>query len=76
MKQKISQLIAILITTISVNAQEPVVQETLEKLLEAVGENITEDTDILEFQEDLEKYKRFPLNINTATVEELMKLHL
>lgn len=76
MKQKISQLIAILITTISVNAQEPVVQETLEKLLEAVGENITEDTDILEFQEDLEKYKRFPLNINTATVEELMKLHI
>ena len=76
MKKKISYLIGILIMAMNLKAQEPVVQETLEKLLESVGENLTEDTDIQEIQEDLEKYRKSPIDINSATLEELMNLHL
>lgn len=57
-------------------AQEPAVQQTVEDLLESVGENLSDETDIQEILEDLETFRQNPLNINLATQIELRRLHL
>lgn len=63
------------IATFSV-AQEPIVQQRVEELLESVGENLNDETDIQEILEDLEGYRMNPLQINFATTEDLGRLHL
>lgn len=57
-------------------SQEQVVQQTVEDLLESVGENMSDDTDIQEVLEDLENFRQNPLNINEAMKAELFRLHL
>lgn len=57
-------------------AQEPLVQQTVEDLLESVGEGMSDDTDIQEILDDLEGFRQNPLKINLATIEELSRLHL
>ena len=56
--------------------QEPVVQQTVEDLLESVGENMSEDTNFQEILDDLENFRQHPLPINLVTEEELNQLHL
>lgn len=58
------------------NAQEPVVLRVTEDLLESVGENMSDETDIQEILDDLEGFKQNPLKINLASTDDLMRLHL
>ena len=58
------------------HAQESVVQQTVEDLLESVGEDLSDDTDIQEILDDLENFRQNPLKINLATAEEFSRLHL
>lgn len=58
------------------HAQEPLIQQIVEDLLESVGEDLSDDTDIQEILDDLENFRQNPLKINRATSEELMHLHL
>lgn len=63
------------IATVS-SAQESAVQQTVENLLESVGEDLSDDTDIQEILDDLEYFRQNPLKINLATIEEFSRLHL
>lgn len=58
------------------NAQNPVLNQITEDLLESVGENMSDDTDIQEILDDLEGFMQNPLKINLATKDDLMHLHL
>ena len=58
------------------NAQDPLVQQTVEDLLESVGEGVSDDTDIQEILDDLESFRQNPIKINLATMEELSRLHV
>lgn len=58
------------------NAQSPVANQVTEDLLESVGENMGDDTDIQEILDDLEGFRQYPLNINLASKDELKRLHL
>jgi DNA uptake protein ComE-like DNA-binding protein len=53
-----------------------VTEKTIETIVESILENLDEETDASLIVEDLESYAERPLNINTATAEELGKLHL
>lgn len=57
-------------------AQEPAAQNTVENLLESVGENLSDDTDIQEILEDLESFRQNPLNVNHASQDEFERLHI
>jgi len=71
-------LLFLLILDISMvsQAQDPMVQQTVEDLLESAGENMSDDTDFQEILDDLTRLKQNPLQINQATPDELMQLHL
>ncbi len=58
------------------NAQNPVVNQVTEDLLESIGENMSDDTDIQEILDDLEGFRQNPLMINRASADDLMRLHL
>lgn len=58
------------------SAQNPLVNQLTEDLLESVGENLNDDTDIQEILEDWERLKQNPLMINSASSDDLMHLHL
>ncbi len=58
------------------NAQSPVVTQVAEDLLESVGENMSDDTDIQEILDDLENFSQNPLKINLASADDLKQLHL
>jgi len=58
------------------NAQNPVVNQVTEDLLESVGENMSDDSDIQEILDDLEGFRQNPLKINLASGDDLMRLHL
>jgi len=58
------------------NAQNPVVNQITEDMLESLGENMSDDTDIQEILDDLEDFIQNPLKINLASNEDLMRLHL
>lgn len=58
-----------------VHAQESLVQNALEDLIESLGEELGDDSDIQEILDDLENYRQNPLKINSATPDELMRLH-
>ena len=57
-------------------AQSPVVTQITEDLLESVGENMSDDTDIQEVLDDLEGFSQNPLQINLASIDDLKRLHL
>lgn len=57
-------------------AQDPMIQKTVEDLLESTGENMSDETDFQEILDDLIRLKQNPILINRATSEELMRLHL
>jgi len=58
------------------NAQSPVVTQITEDLLESVGENMSDDSDIQEIQDDLEGFIQNPLKINLASSDDFIRLHL
>jgi len=57
-------------------AQNPVANQITEDLLESVGENMSDDTDIQEILDDLQGFSQNPLKINLASVDDLKRLHL
>jgi hypothetical protein len=57
-------------------SQEPAVQETIENLVESLGDELDENTDIQEIIDDLTWFSQNPLAINLATKEEFQRLHL
>ena len=59
-----------------VQAQSPVTNQVAEDLLESVGENMSDDAVIQEILDDLEGFRQNPLNVNLASKDELMRLHL
>jgi hypothetical protein len=74
--KKLILLIWICSLTASGFSQDPAVQQIVEDLLESAGENMSDDTDIQEILEDLEHLRQNPLQINSASYDELIGLHL
>ena len=74
--KSIGLIILILCLTVIANAQNPVMNQITEDLLESAGENMSDDTDIQEILDDLEGFLQNPLKINQATKDDLMRLHL
>ena len=69
-------LILILTLAVFSNAQNPKVTQITEDLLESVGENMSDDSDIQEILDDLEGFSQNPLKINLASKDDLLRLHL
>ncbi len=57
-------------------AQDPMLQQIVEDILESAGENMSDDTDFQEILDDLIRFRQNPLKMNVATSAELMQLHL
>lgn len=57
-------------------AQSVVLNRVTEDLLESVGENMSDDTDIQDILDDLEGFAQNPMKINRASSDDLMRLHL
>ncbi len=76
MVRKLAILLMLCVATFRAWPQEPQSQQTIEDLLESVGETLSDDTDIQEILDDLEQFRQNPLRINSSGVEELKKLHL
>lgn len=74
--RKLFLLICIVCMAVAVYSQEPAAQQTVEDLLESMGENLSDDADIQEVLDDLERFRQEPLKINQATRDELLHLHL
>lgn len=69
-------LIISLLTPLIINAQEEK-QQIIEQRIEFIGESLEDsDIDLTTYFDDLYIYYEQPLNLNTATQEELMRLHL
>jgi len=56
-------------------AQDPAIQQTLENLMESMGQEPDENIDFQEIQDDLNYLSQHPLDINSATKEEFQRLH-
>lgn len=69
-------LILIISLAVSAYSQEPVDQRAVEDLLESLGENLSDDADIQEVLDDLERFRQEPLHINQASRDEFLRLHL
>jgi len=78
MKQIFKNSTVLFLLTLSVlsSAQQTDVQDKLEAIVESIVENLEEDVDATQITEDLEMFAESPLNINTATDEELERLHI
>lgn len=76
MKRRLAILFLLMFFAGLVFSQEPQSQQTIEDLIESVGETLSDDTDLQEILDDLEYFRQNPLRINSAGVEELKKLHL
>jgi len=63
-------------TVLTLQAQDPMVQQIVEDLLESAGENMSDDTNFQEILDDLIRFRQNPLKINSASGDELMSLHL
>jgi hypothetical protein len=57
-------------------AQSPKISQSVEDLLEATGETMSDDTDIQEILDDWERLQENPMNVNTAVKEDFERLHL
>jgi hypothetical protein len=74
--KKLSLFILIFGAAITLQAQDPMIQQTVEDILESSGENMSDDTDFQEILDDLIRFRQNPLKINLASSDELMQLHL
>jgi hypothetical protein len=73
--KKLAILFLVIFLTSFVHGQKPDMQQTIEDLLESVGEELSDDSDIQEILDDLEYLMQNPLNINRATADDLIQLH-
>ena len=73
--KKLTLLLAIFFFASPIYAQKPALQQTVEDLFEAVGEELGDDADVQDIIDDLESFIQNPLKINRATPEELARLH-
>lgn len=60
--------------TLSVNAQSTTEDRFINDILESVAENLPENYDLTELVERLNRLKKSPLNINTASLEDFNQL--
>jgi hypothetical protein len=74
--KKLFLFILIFGTALILRAQDPMVQQTVEDLLESTGENMSDDTNFQEILDDLIRFRQNPLKINSASGDELLSLHL
>ncbi len=74
MKKIVCQII-LLFFVVSAGAQNQVVQQTLEDLMESLGSEPDENTDFQEIMDDLAYFGQHPLAVNSATKEEFLRLH-
>lgn len=58
-----------------IHAQKPDIQQTVEDLFEALGEELSDDADIQDILDDFENLIENPLKINCASPEDLTRLH-
>ncbi len=66
----------IILNPLFLSAQKPEAQDKLEAIVESIVENLEEDAEVTQITQDLEQLAENPLNMNTATEQELAKLHL
>ena len=57
-------------------AQNSKIGGSVEDLLEATGETMSDDSDIQEILDDWEDLQKNPLNLNSATNDDFLRLHL
>jgi hypothetical protein len=57
-------------------AQNSAVSRSVEDLLESLGENLSDDSDIQEILDDWDALQKAPLNINSASKDDFKRLHL
>lgn len=75
MRKILYPIILILFAVTAAKAQEPAVQQTLEDLIESTGSEPNENIDFQEVLDDLTYLGQHPLSINSATKDELLRLH-
>jgi len=73
--RKLTLLLTAIFFASMVLAQKPDMQQTVEDLFEAMGEELSDDADIQDILDDFEYLIENPLKINWATSEELTRLH-
>ena len=69
-------IILVLFVAGTVQAQDPAVQQTLEDIMESLGSEPDENVDFQEILDDLTYLGQHPLAINSATKEEMRRLHI
>jgi hypothetical protein len=74
--KKLILFILIVCFSVSASAQDPMIQQVVEDILESAGENRSDETDFQEILDDLIRFRQNPLNLNQATATELIRLHL
>lgn len=72
---KIVGQILLILLVVTARAQNPAVQQTLEDLMESLGSEPDENSDFQEIMDDLAYFGQHPLLINSATKEEMQRLH-
>ncbi len=72
---KIAGQIILLLFVVATRAQDPAIRQTLEDLMESLGSEPDENTDFQKIMDDLAYFGQHPLPVNTATKEELQRLH-
>lgn len=75
-KLKHSLLSVLLLIPFFISAQENDPSTNIEAIIESIVENLDEETDVTVIVEDLEGLAESPLNINTATTQQLSRLHI
>jgi len=60
---------------VAAQGQDPAIQQTLEDLIESMGQEMDENLDFQEILDDLTYLGQHPLAINSATKEDLQRLH-
>jgi hypothetical protein len=73
--KRLTLLLIALFFAATVYAQKPDMLQTVEALVESLGEELSDDADIQDILDDLESFIQNPLKINWATPEELARLH-
>jgi hypothetical protein len=74
--KKVTAIVLILLVNLWVQAQKTIINSTVESVLESRGENLGDEADIQEIIDDLEGFANNPLELNTATRDDLLRLHL
>jgi hypothetical protein len=69
-------LVMVIYLPVTAQTKTPAAETSLEAIVESILDNLDEETDASLIIEDLEAFAERPLNINTATAEELGRLHL